>query len=296
MLEDLFKTVKDRFNAENAGQEQAKTPEIPKDLLFKCPRCQSVFYMDEFEKRRKTCPTCNYHARLSWRERLEITADKDSFVQFDENMTSLNPIGFPDYEKKIKSLQEKNGINDAIVTGVCTIRGYRAVLGIMDSNFMMASMGSVVGEKIARAFEYATENKLPVILFTASGGARMQEGIISLMQMAKTSGAVKRHSDAGGLYITVLTDPTTGGVTASFASLGDIILAEPKVLVGFAGRRVIQDTIKQKLPDDFQTAEFLLQSGFVDAIVDRKSMRKSLSNILRLHNYKKVDAVAWQHG
>ncbi len=296
MLEDLFKTVKDRFNAENAGQEQAKTPEIPKDLLFKCPRCQSVFYMDEFEKRRKTCPTCNYHARLSWRERLEITADKDSFVQFDENMTSLNPIGFPDYEKKIKSLQEKNGINDAIVTGVCTIRGYRAVLGIMDSNFMMASMGSVVGEKIARAFEYATENKLPVILFTASGGARMQEGIISLMQMAKTSGAVKRHSDAGGLYITVLTDPTTGGVTASFASLGDIILAEPKVLVGFAGRRVIQDTIKQKLPDDFQTAEFLLESGFVDAIVDRKSMRKSLSNILRLHNYKKVDAVAWQHG
>ena len=296
MLEDLFKTVKDRFNAENAGQEQAKTPEIPKDLLFKCPRCQSVFYMDEFEKRRKTCPTCNYHARLSWRERLEITADKDSFVQFDENMTSLNPIGFPDYEKKIKSLQEKNGINDAIVTGVCTIRGYRAVLGIMDSNFMMASMGSVVGEKIARAFEYATENKLPVILFTASGGARMQEGIISLMQMAKTSGAVKRHSDAGGLYITVLTDPTTGGVTASFASLGDIILAEPKVLVGFAGRRVIQDTIKQKLPDDFQTAEFLLESGFVDAIVDRKSMRKSLSNIMRLHNYKKVDAVAWQHG
>ena len=296
MLEDLFKTVKDRFNAENAGQEQAKTPEIPKDLLFKCPRCQSVFYMDEFEKRRKTCPTCNYHARLSWCERLEITADKDSFVQFDENMTSLNPIGFPDYEKKIKSLQEKNGINDAIVTGVCTIRGYRAVLGIMDSNFMMASMGSVVGEKIARAFEYATENKLPVILFTASGGARMQEGIISLMQMAKTSGAVKRHSDAGGLYITVLTDPTTGGVTASFASLGDIILAEPKVLVGFAGRRVIQDTIKQKLPDDFQTAEFLLESGFVDAIVDRKSMRKSLSNILRLHNYKKVDAVAWQHG
>ena len=181
------------------------------------------------------------------------------------------------------------------MTGECTIRGYRAVIGIMDSNFMMASMGSVVGEKITRAFEYATEHKLPVILFTASGGARMQEGIISLMQMAKTSGAVKRHSDAGGLYITVLTDPTTGGVTASFASLGDIILAEPKVLVGFAGRRVIQDTIKQKLPDDFQTAEFLLESGFVDAIADRRSMRKTLSNILRLHNYKKIGA-DWQHG
>ncbi|MGN0610843.1 MAG: acetyl-CoA carboxylase, carboxyltransferase subunit beta [Ruminiclostridium sp.] len=287
--------VKDRFNDEKEEQSQAKAPEIPKDLLFKCPRCQSVFYMDEFEKRKKTCPTCNYHARLSAKERLEITADKDSFKPFDENMTSLNPISFPDYEKKIKGMQEATGLNDAVVTGECTIRGYRAVIGIMDSNFMMASMGSVVGEKITRAFEYATEHKLPVILFTASGGARMQEGIISLMQMAKTSGAVKRHSDAGGLYITVLTDPTTGGVTASFASLGDIILAEPKVLVGFAGRRVIQDTIKQKLPDDFQTAEFLLESGFVDAIADRRSMRKTLSNILRLHNYKKIGA-NWQHG
>ena len=295
MLEDLFKMVKDRFNDEKEEQSQAKAPEIPKDLLFKCPRCQSVFYMDEFEKRKKTCPTCNYHARLSAKERLDITADKDSFKPFDENMTSLNPISFPDYEKKIKGMQEATGLNDAVVTGECTIRGYRAVIGIMDSNFMMASMGSVVGEKITRAFEYATEHKLPVIMFTASGGARMQEGIISLMQMAKTSGAVKRHSDAGGLYITVLTDPTTGGVTASFASLGDIILAEPKVLVGFAGRRVIQDTIKQKLPDDFQTAEFLLESGFVDAIADRRSMRKTLSNILRLHNYKKIGA-NWQHG
>lgn len=295
MLEDLFKMVKDRFNEEQKEEADSSALEIPKDLLFKCPRCQNVFYMDEFEKRKKTCPVCNYHARLSANERLDITVDKDSFKPFDENMVSLNPIGFPDYEKKIKSMQESTGLKDAVVTGECTIRGYRAVIGIMDSNFMMASMGSVVGEKITRAFEYATEHKLPVILFTASGGARMQEGIISLMQMAKTSGAVKRHSDAGGLYITVLTDPTTGGVTASFASLGDIILAEPKVLVGFAGRRVIQDTIKQKLPDDFQTAEFLLESGFVDAIADRRSMRKTLSNILRLHNYKKIGA-DWQHG
>ena len=295
MLEDLFKMVKDRFNEEQKEEADSSALEIPKDLLFKCPRCQNVFYMDEFEKRKKTCPVCNYHASLSAKERLDITVDKDSFKPFDENMVSLNPIGFPDYEKKIKSMQESTGLKDAVVTGECTIRGYRAVIGIMDSNFMMASMGSVVGEKITRAFEYATEHKLPVILFTASGGARMQEGIISLMQMAKTSGAVKRHSDAGGLYITVLTDPTTGGVTASFASLGDIILAEPKVLVGFAGRRVIQDTIKQKLPDDFQTAEFLLESGFVDAIADRRSMRKTLSNILRLHNYKKIGA-DWQHG
>ena len=295
MLEDLFNMVKDRFNEEQKEEADSSALEIPKDLLFKCPRCQNVFYMDEFEKRKKTCPVCNYHARLSAKERLDITVDKDSFKPFDENMVSLNPIGFPDYEKKIKGMQESTGLKDAVVTGECTIRGYRAVIGIMDSNFMMASMGSVVGEKITRAFEYATEHKLPVILFTASGGARMQEGIISLMQMAKTSGAVKRHSDAGGLYITVLTDPTTGGVTASFASLGDIILAEPKVLVGFAGRRVIQDTIKQKLPDDFQTAEFLLESGFVDAIADRRSMRKTLSNILRLHNYKKIGA-DWQHG
>ena len=275
MLEDLFKMVKDRFNEEQKEEADSSALEIPKDLLFKCPRCQNVFYMDEFEKRKKTCPVCNYHARLSAKERLDITVDKDSFKPFDENMVSLNPIGFPDYEKKIKSMQESTGLKDAVVTGECTIRGYRAVIGIMDSNFMMASMGSVVGEKITRAFEYATEHKLPVILFTASGGARMQEGIISLMQM--------------------LTDPTTGGVTASFASLGDIILAEPKVLVGFAGRRVIQDTIKQKLPDDFQTAEFLLESGFVDAIADRRSMRKTLSNILRLHNYKKIGA-DWQHG
>ncbi len=295
MLEDLFKTVRDRFNEGNGEPEKKQAPEIPKDLLFKCPRCQSVIYMDEFEKRKKTCPTCNYHARLTAKERLEITADKDSFKPLDENMTSVNPISFPEYEKKVKALSDLTGLKDAVITGVCTIRGYRAVVGIMDSRFMMASMGSVVGEKIARAFEYATENKLPVILFTASGGARMQEGIISLMQMAKTAGAVKRHSDAGGLYITVLTDPTTGGVTASFASLGDIILAEPKVLIGFAGRRVIQDTIKQKLPDDFQTAEFLLASGFVDAIADRRSMRKTLSNILRLHNFKKIGA-EWQHG
>ena len=180
------------------------------------------------------------------------------------------------------SLQEKTGLRDAVVTGECTIKTKPCVIGVMDSHFMMASMGSVVGEKIARAFERATEKRLPVILFTASGGARMQEGILSLMQMAKTSAAVKKHSDAGLLYITVLTDPTTGGVTASFASLGDIIIAEPKVLIGFAGRRVIEGTIRQRLPDDFQSAEFLLQHGFVDMIVERKNMRRTLSKLLRL--------------
>lgn len=305
-LEDLFKVVKDRFNDEktdnaknNKEAKETKThflpekkpqkPEAPKDFLFKCPRCQAVAYKEDFDKNRKICSSCNYHARLTWRERLEMTADKDSFKEFDANMTSVNPINFPDYGEKLETLQKNCDMRDAVITGECTVRGYNTVIGIMDSNFMMASMGSVVGEKITRAFEYAAEKKLPVILFTASGGARMQEGIISLMQMVKTSGAVSKHSEAAQLYITVLTDPTTGGVTASFASLGDIIIAEPKALVGFAGRRVIQDTIKQQLPDDFQSAEFLLENGFVDMICDRKNMRSTLSRILRVHGYPKAN-------
>ena len=200
-------------------------------------------------------------------------------------MISKNPIDFPGYEQKQIALREKTGLKDAVLTGRAKIYGKDTVIIVMDSNFMMASMGSVVGEKITRAFEYATRKKLPVIAFTASGGARMQEGIVSLMQMAKTSGAVARHNEAGQLYIAVMTDPTTGGVTASFASLGDIIIAEPKVLIGFAGRRVIEGTIKQKLPDDFQSAEFMLENGFVDMIVDRTRMRRVLSHILRMHNY-----------
>ena len=202
----------------------------------------------------------------------------------------------PEYEEKLAVLKEKCGMNEAVITGLCKIRGYDAVIGIMDSNFMMASMGSVVGEKITRAFEYATKNKLPVILFTASGGARMQEGIVSLMQMAKTSGAIARHNEAGQLYITVMTDPTTGGVTASFASLGDVILAEPKVLIGFAGRRVIQDTIRQQLPDDFQSAEFMLENGFVDMIVERRKMRSTLSKLIMMHNYTKSEELPGKDG
>ena len=199
-------------------------------------------------------------------------------------MNSLNPIDFPNYEMKLKALQDQTGLKDAIITGECTIRGQRCVIGVMDSHFMMASMGSVVGEKVTRAFERAIEKRLPVVLFTASGGARMQEGMVSLIQMAKTSGAVGRHSDAGLFYITVLTDPTTGGVTASFASLGDIMIAEPKVLIGFAGRRVIENTIKQRLPDEFQSAEFLLEHGFVDMIVERTKMRRTLSSLLKMHS------------
>lgn len=286
-LEDLFKVVKARFLDEQPEPAQEKDVVIPHDLLFKCPRCGGVVYNEEFENAMKVCPKCGYHARLTWRERLDLTADRDSFIELDAGLKPLNPINFPKYEEKTAKLQSQCGIKDAIVTGECTIRGYRCVIGIMDSHFMMASMGSVVGEKITRAFEYATERGLPVVMFTASGGARMQEGIISLMQMAKTSGAVKRHSDSGGLYIAVMTDPTTGGVTASFASLGDIIIAEPKVLIGFAGRRVIQDTIHQRLPDDFQSAEFQLDCGFADMIVERGMMRKRISNILKLHGFPK---------
>lgn len=289
-LEDLFKVVKDRSKADTKPKEtkqkkQSPSVAIPEGLLFKCPRCGTVVYRDDFERNRSVCISCNYHARISAKERLLMTVDKDTFTELDANLTSLNPIDFPNYEEKIAELQKHCGITEAVITGVCKIHRYRTVIGVMDSNFMMASMGSVVGEKITRAFEYATENGLPVVLFTASGGARMQEGIISLMQMAKTSGAIARHNEAGQLYVTVMTDPTTGGVTASFASLGDIIIAEPKVLIGFAGRRVIQGTIKQQLPDDFQSAEFMLENGFVDMIVERKNMRSTLSKIFRMHGY-----------
>ena len=198
-------------------------------------------------------------------------------------MYAKNPLNYPNYDEKIQNLKEKTGLNDSVVTGKCQIYGKDCVLCVMDSSFIMGSMGSVVGEKITRAFEYATENELPIIIFTASGGARMQEGIVSLMQMAKVSAAASKHSEAGLLYVTVLTDPTTGGVTASFAMLGDIILAEPNTLIGFAGPRVIEQTIKQKLPEGFQKAEFLLEHGFVDAIIERQNLKKTLSTILKIH-------------
>lgn len=282
MLEDLFKIVKSRVDGDNKADKKSRVS-IPDNLLFKCPRCGSVMFMDDFVGTSKVCGTCGYHARLSVQERLEITIDKGSFVEYDAEMLSCNPIDFDGYEEKLDSMREKTSLKDAVVTGECTIRNKHCVIAVMDSRFMMASMGSVVGEKITRAFERATEKRLPIVIFTASGGARMQEGIISLMQMAKTSAAAARHSDAGLLYLTVLTDPTTGGVIASFASLGDIIIAEPKVLIGFAGRRVIEDTIKQRLPDDFQSAEFLMEHGFVDMIVPRKNLRRTISRLIRLN-------------
>lgn len=286
MLEDLFKIVKTRSAPET--KQPGNKVNIPSNLMFKCPRCGKVMFAEAFEDANKVCEACGYHSRLTAPERLAITADKDSFVEYDPDMISLNPLEFDQYEEKAAQLRAATGLKDAVITGECTIRGDRAVLAIMDSRFMMASMGSVVGEKITRAFEQAAEQNLPVVIFSASGGARMQEGIISLMQMAKTSAAAARHSEKGLLYITVLTDPTTGGVTASFASLGDVIIAEPKVLVGFAGRRVIEETIKQRLPDDFQSAEFLLQHGFADMIVGRDKLRRTLSHLIRLHRKEGV--------
>lgn len=263
-----------------------KKEEIPEGHI-KCPSCGNII-----EKRAlghlKICPKCAKLFRMNARDRIRAIADKDSFEEFDVNMESKNPLNFPDYTAKIKSTQEKTGLKDAIKTGKCTIEGRPCVIAVMDSGFMMASLGSVVGEKLTRAFEYATEHKMAVIVFTCSGGARMQEGIISLMQMAKVSAAVAKHSQAGLLYVTVLTDPTYGGVTASYAMLGDIILSEPKAAIGFAGRRVIEGTIKQKLPDEFQTAEFLLEHGFIDSIVEREMLPEVLSRILKLHNIKKA--------
>lgn len=263
-------------------EKQAEQPEVPDELFAKCPACKHTIYQKDLGKN-KVCPNCDYNFRITAKERLAIVADKDSFVEMFTGIESKNPLDFPGYPEKLAATKARNDLDEAVMTGTATIKGQKTALAIMDSTFIMASMGTVVGEKLTRLFEYATTEKLPIIVFTASGGARMQEGIMSLMQMAKTSAAVKRHSNAGLFYITVLTDPTTGGVTASFASLGDIILAEPQSLIGFAGRRVIEQTVRQTLPDDFQKAEFLLNHGFVDAIVKRTELRQKLALLLELH-------------
>ena len=260
-------------------------PVIPDGMWVKCRHCQKLIYkkeMDEYQ----ICPKCGGHFRIGALDRIAITCDEGSFVEYDASMESKNPMNYPSYEKVLDKAREKSGTKEGIICGRCKIDGYDAVIAVMDSNFMMGSMGSVVGEKITRAIEHATEMKLPIVIFTTSGGARMQEGIISLMQMAKTSAALRRHSEAGLLYITVITDPTTGGVSASFANLGDIILAEPKAVIGFAGRRVIEGTINEKLPDDFQTSEFQLEHGFIDKIVDRREMKATLSKLFKLHGLK----------
>lgn len=264
------------------GKVTAK-PFVPDDLWIKCPSCKSMLLSSDLEENLQVCPKCQHHFRLSARQRIAVTVDEDSFQEFDKEMLSKNLLDFPDYTKKLKNARLSSGENESVICGTARLGGRVCALCVMDSSFMMGSMGSVTGEKITRMFEYATKNRLPIVIFTVSGGARMQEGIFSLMQMAKTSGAAKRHSDAGLLYITVLTDPTTGGVTASFAMEGDIILAEPKALVAFAGPRVIEQTIRQRLPQGFQRSEFLLEKGFVDAIVPRGEMKETLARLIALH-------------
>ncbi len=248
-----------------------------------CPDCGFELTASELKENREVCQKCGHHFRMNARQRIELIADKDSFEELYAGMESVNILDFPGYDEKLRSSKAKSGESEGVIVGRAAIGGYPCVMFIMEPEFMIGSMGTVVGEKITRAFELATEESLPVVGFTVSGGARMQEGILSLMQMAKTSGAVKRHSDAGLLYIVVLTDPTTGGVTASFAMEGDIIFAEPGALVGFAGPRVIEQTIRKKLPKGFQTAEFLLEHGFVDAISPRGVQRDMLVNLLALH-------------
>lgn len=268
--------------------EEKDIPVVPDGTWIKCSNCGKILYKKSLEDNYNVCTNCNYYFRLGSYERIKQICDKGTFKEFNKDLKSKNPMNFPNYEEKLKTNEEKSGTNEAIVTGGCEIGGNKAIIAIMDSNFLMGSMGTVVGEKITIAVEEATKRKLPIIIFTASGGARMQEGILSLMQMAKISSALSRHSKAGLLYITVLTDPTTGGVTASFAMLGDIILAEPKALIGFAGRRVIEGTIKEKLPEDFQSAEFLLEHGFIDKIIKRENLKIALSYLLNVHIVKEV--------
>ena len=252
---------------------------------IKCDNCKEILYKEDVRANYSVCPNCGKHFRLSSRRRIAQTIDEGTFEELNKDLHTTDPIKFEGYLQKVKSLEEKTKIKEAVRTGIGKINGISVAIAVMDANFMMGSMGEVVGEKITRLIETAIEKHLPVILFCASGGARMQEGMVSLMQMAKTSAALSKLNKAGLLYISVLTDPTTGGVTASFASLGDVILAEPGALIGFAGPRVIEQTINQKLPEGFQRAEFLLEHGFVDRIVERKDMKNELFNILKLHNY-----------
>ncbi|HEY4601084.1 MAG TPA: acetyl-CoA carboxylase, carboxyltransferase subunit beta [Cerasibacillus sp.] len=279
MLKDFFGKKK---KYATIPSEQAKQ-DVPEGLMKKCQSCNKIYYRKELNKNLGVCPNCDFHHQLNAWERIDSLFDEDSFVEWDKNLMSNNPLGFPGYEEKLEKDRKKTGLNEGVVTGSGLIEGERVAFSVMDAGFRMGSMGSVVGEKIARAIERARKESIPYIIFTASGGARMQEGVLSLMQMSKTSIALKRHSEAGNLIISVMTHPTTGGVTASFASLGDYNFAEPRALIGFAGRRIIEQTTREKLPDDFQTAEFLLKHGQLDQVIHRHDMKKRLGTLLKLH-------------
>ena len=280
MVIDKVKKVNEA-EKDNVRNEKAADMMIGK--WVKCDACKEIIYKDELHANLSVCPNCGKHFRLSARRRIKQIADEGTFKEIGKDILTTDPLEFKGYMKKVEGLREKTKIDEAVKCGTCEIEGEKVVLGVMDGNFLMGSMGKAVGERITLAIETAIKKKIPLVMFCVSGGARMQEGIISLMQMAKTSSAIAKLNKAGLLYISVLTDPTTGGVTASFASLGDIILAEPKALIGFAGPRVIEQTIKQKLPDGFQRSEFLLEHGFIDKIVERKDMKHTLGELIRLH-------------
>ena len=288
------KMIIEKIRKINKTEKRVKN-EKASDMLIgkwiKCDNCKEILYKEDVHNNFSVCPNCGKHFRISARRRIKQIADEDSFVEIGADILTKDPLKFEGYLKKVEALKEKTKIEEAVKCGICRINGEEAVIAIMDGNFMMGSMGEAVGERITLAIETSIEKRLPLIIFCVSGGARMQEGIVSLMQMAKTSSALARHDDAGLLYISVLTDPTTGGVTASFASLGDIIIAEPNALIGFAGPRVIEQTIRQKLPEGFQRAEFLLEHGFVDMIVERKEMKEVLYKMLKMHkNQNKLNS------
>lgn len=278
-----------RAQPQDNQHPEEERPNVPQGIMTKCPKCGKVIYTKLLLKNYKRCDECGYNYKISANERFTMIFDDGQWQEFDAQMSTRDPLAFPGYGDKLVKTQTQTGLVDGVVTGKGKIGGLSVMLGVMDASFFMGSMGTTIGEKLARLFERATKEKLPVIIFTASGGARMHEGIFSLMQMAKVSAAAAKHSEAGLLYITVLTDPTTGGVTASFAMLGDIILAEPDALIGFAGPRVIAQTIGQKLPEGFQKAEFLLEHGFVDQIVPRDQLKQTLGTLIKLHS--KVHAV-----
>lgn len=270
------------------SEDSAIVPAVPEELYLKCRGCEAAVLRDEFYRAMKVCPHCGLHSRLSARERIELLCDEGQFDELFGEVVSKDPLRFPGYAQKLQKAQEDSGESEGVICGLCAVDGVQVAMFVMEPDFMLGSMGVAVGERITRLFERAQQDQLPVLGLTVSGGARMQEGILSLMQMAKTSGAVKRHADAGGLYIALLTDPTTGGVTASFAMEADIILAEPGALIGFAGPRVIEQTIRQTLPEGFQRAEFLLDKGFVDAIVPRPALKERLGMLLRLHQREEL--------
>ena len=279
----MFKKTAVLFRDREDRNQEKKEPSAPEGLWLKCPKCGEVVYRDDVKAHGYVCPKCEGYFRIGTRTRIRMVADTGTFQEWFTDLETENPLEYPGYEEKIADLQEKTKLHEAVTVGKCMVNGLETVLGVCDARFLMGSMGYVVGEKITRAFERATEEKLPVVLFTSSGGARMQEGIVSLMQMAKTSAAIRKHSEAGLFYLPILTDPTTGGVTASFAMLGDVILAEPGALIGFAGPRVIAQTIGQKLPEGFQQAEFLVEKGIIDGVVERQELKETVWKLLKIH-------------